>query len=246
MLPEDDVQLVERFLSAYNALDAWLQAEWARQRGEEARQSFRSLVDWWAKSHPWWGDAEALRSHAALRNILVHETLAPREYPCVPSPATVEHIEAVREALLHPERAVPRFEKNVQVLGWGDLLHRALRVMHERGFGQLPVYEGARFRGVLSEGIVARWIAAQASSRQEIDVASVQVREVLEWALRNLSRRRAFLWADSGRSVQEIAFLFHENTYLEAVLVSRNGRDDEKLLGLVTRADIVALAASGA
>ncbi|MDF2439695.1 MAG: hypothetical protein JWN98_679, partial [Abditibacteriota bacterium] len=43
-----DLDLIERFIAAYNALDAHLQSTLASSSGH---QSFRSLVDHFAKRH---------------------------------------------------------------------------------------------------------------------------------------------------------------------------------------------------
>jgi hypothetical protein len=37
--------------------------------------------------------------------------------------------------------------------------------------------------------------------------------------------------------VEEIVFLFHENMYLEAVLITPHGHEHEPLSGIVTRGD---------
>ncbi len=237
----NESERVERFLGAYNTLDAHLQNLFSlRERdGATGHQSFRSLVDWLSRREPWWPHAETLRLSANLRNILVHETYAPQQYPCVPSWKLVEEIERVRDELLHPERALPRFERRVELLQGGDSLRRALQVMHERGFGVLPVYETKQFRGVFSETLLARWLAAQSASNC-VDLDNARVREVLKFAAgsQKQSRRRVFQWMDAQSSVQEIAHQFHQNTWLETVLISKDGHDNQPLQGIVTRADV--------
>jgi CBS domain-containing protein len=268
-MPPEELERVERFLAAFNAIEGHLQVLFAQSapaprrdgragraggpmhEGEsvlpepsESRQSFRSLLDWFAKRNAWWPHAEAMRAFIHLRNLLVHEKIAPWEYPCVPSEDSASRIESIRDGLLFPERALPRWKKGVVSLGQDDKLRHALRVMDESGFGVFPVYEGKHFRGVLSENSLARWLAGastQADKSGSLNLDSVRVGDVLQSAQAHSRRseRERFAWADARTSTAEIAHLFHANTFLEAVLISAHGRDEEELEGIVTRADVL-------
>jgi predicted transcriptional regulator len=226
-----ELNLIERFIAAYNALDSFLQST----LGAGSHQSFRSLVDAYAKRHSWWGDAEALRAFANLRNILVHERTTPYEYICAPSLATVERIETIRDRLLHPEKALPRFERHVQTLRPDEPLNRALKLIRQHSFSQFPVYDGARFCGVLTENSITRWLAvAVQNNGQNLELDAVTVREVLRYG----GKRPNFQFVARDTNVEAITFVFHQNTWLEAVLVTEHGHQNERLLGIVTRGDI--------
>ncbi len=229
MTPQE-LNSVERFLAAYNALDAFFQST----LGTTSHQSFRSLVDAYARRHSWWGDAETLRSFINLRNLLVHEHTEPYAYLCVPSPATVERIEAIRDRLLHPETALPRFQRAVLTLNAQETLGQALRLIHQQGYSQFPVYDGARFCGVLTENSITRWLAAQMQEAAPPDLSKVVVSEVLRFS----RKRPNFQFVARDARIEEISFQFHQNTWLEVVLVTEHGHEREKLLGIVTRGDI--------
>jgi len=111
-MTQHDLDLIERFIGAFNAIDFHLESV----LGAEANSSFRSLVDLYAKRHRWWKDAERLRSFASLRNVLVHDKTEPYRYVCVPAEETVTAIEAIRERLINPERAGHRFRRDVTTL----------------------------------------------------------------------------------------------------------------------------------
>jgi predicted transcriptional regulator len=228
MTPQE-LDSVERFLAAYNALDAYFQST----LGTTSHQSFRSLVDLYAKRNAWWDDAETLRSFANLRNVLVHEHTEPYEYVCVPSPQTVERIEAIRDRLLHPETALPRFQRAVHTLDAHDTLSEALRLIHQQGYSQFPVYEGERFSGVLTENSITRWLAARMHSNTP-DFGKIALAEVLRFS----RKRPNFQFVGREARIEEISFQFHQNTWLEVVLVTQHGHEHEKLLGIVTRGDI--------
>src|SRR6476620_6312771 len=104
-----DLDLIERFISAFNAVDFHLQGA----LHENERVSFRSLVDLYARRHRWWRDAEQLRVFASLRNVIIHDKVEPYEYVCVPTVRTVEDLEGIRDRLIRPERIDPRFSREV-------------------------------------------------------------------------------------------------------------------------------------
>jgi len=227
-----DLDLIERFISAFNAVDFHLQTV----LGAEERSSFRGLVDLYAKRHRWWKDAETLRVCASLRNVIVHDKVEPYEYPCVPTPRTVEALEAIRDRLLNPQRVDPRFRRPVVTVDAADTLAHVLKLVHERDITHFPVYAGTTFSGLLSQNGITRYLAHHAAKGEgPLDFNAVEVRLVLA---REESRPN-FFFAARDEPVPKIAFAFHENTFLEAVLITAHGARHEKLLGIATRADVL-------
>lgn len=225
MTSPPELERIERFVAAFNALDDWLQSHL------DEPTSFRSAVDFYAKRHPFWRDAEALRVFATLRNFLVHEKTQAFDYPCAPSQSAVEQIEAIRERTLHPRTIGETFGREVHILRPDDTLATALRAMHERGVSRFPIYEGNRFAGVLSEREVARFVADCLTRGQEFSPQTD-----IEAALPRESKRRTFRFAPPETSVAQAAFWFGENTFLEAILIAP--REGLQPSGIVTRGDV--------
>jgi predicted transcriptional regulator len=168
----------------------------------------------------------------------VHERTAPYEYPCVPTEVLVLRLEEARDRLLHPKMAIPRFERDVTIVQAGDTLAHVLRLIHALQFTHFPVYDYAykqpRFLGVLTENGVTRWLAEQVTGEGGLmDLNECRIGEVL----RREERRRNYEFAARTASVEGLVYRFHENPYLEAVLLTAHGRQSEKLLGIVTRWD---------
>ena len=230
-----ELDLIERFIVAYNAIDAHLQSSFGH-----ATSSFRSLVDLHAKKHRWWKDAELLRTVAGLRNLLVHEKVAPYEYPCVPTEILVTRLEAVRERFLHPQLAIPQFEREVITVKAEDSLAQVLKLIDTLQITHFPVYKSygshQKFAGVLTENGITRWLAEHiAKEASLIELNDEPIGEVLA----REEKRRNYEFAASGAKVEELSHRFHENAYLEAVLITRSGHAEEKLLGIITRWDIL-------
>lgn len=223
-----ELDRIERFIAAYNAIDDVLQRDLATP------QTFRGAVDSFAKARPWWRDAETLRVFAALRNFLVHEKTRPYDYPCAPSEGAVRDIEGIRDRLLSPSRIGRAFSREVVTLAPDETLERALRLIEERRGGRFPVYDLGRFVGLLTENGIARWLAGEVTAGRAPDfqtrVTNVLPRE---------KRRDVWRFAPPSLPVLQAAFWFHENTWLETILISSSGREDGALQGIVTRGDVV-------
>lgn len=230
----NDLDLIERFISAYNAIDFYLETA----LNTDEKSSFRSLVDLFSKRNRWWRDAEQLRVYASLRNVIIHDKIEPYGYICAPTTETVETIEAIRDRLLHPQRADKIFLRPVLSLDAGDSLRYVLNLMYEKGFSHFPVYAGNQFSGVLTPNGITRYLAHHAAKEAApVNLDDIEVRYVLA---REESRPNYF-FAARDEPVEKIVFSFHENTFLEAVLFTEHGGKREKLLGIATRADVLNL-----
>ena len=223
----DELERIERFIAAYNSVDDWVQ----RELGTE--QSFRSAVDLFAKRHPWWRDADALRTFAALRNFLIHEKKQPFDYPAVPGEGATREIEAIRDRLLAPKTLGETFGREVLTLAPDDSLQTALQEIYNRGFRRFPIYQNKRCIGLITErGItdyVAECVARGGQFRADVPLQEVLGRE---------TKRTNLRFAAPQLSVAQIAFWFHENTFLETVLIADGGQDRGELRGIVTRGDV--------
>lgn len=222
-----ELERIERFIAAYNTIDDWVQ----RQLGTE--QSFRSAVDLFAKRHPWWRDAETLRTFASLRNFLIHEKVRPFDYPAVPGEGAVREIENIRDRLIGPKTLGETFEREVLTLAPDDALRQALNAMVERGFRRFPIYHNQRCVGLLTERGIARYLAELTADGGNFD-ANVQIKNVLA----RETQRRNYRFAAPLLPVSQVAFWFHEDTFLETVLIADGGNERGKLLGIVTRGDV--------
>ena len=223
-ISQPELLRIERFIAAYNAIDDYLQAQLPHP------QSFRGAVDWCASRHPWWRDAENLRLFATLRNFLVHEKTRPFDYPATPSQGAVEEIEAIRARLTSPATLGEKFSREVLVLAPSDSLETALKIIAKRAISRFPIYDGSKFIGLLTENGIARFLA-QTVEKNEVFTPKIAIERVLP----RETKRRSFLFAPPETHVVEAAFWFHDDTFLETILI---GQSHQKPLGIVTRGDV--------
>jgi CBS domain-containing protein len=226
-ISSEELARIERFIAAYNQIDDFL------QRQLESPQTFRSAVDYFSRRHPWWSDAETLRVFAALRNFLVHEKTRPFDYPAVPGEGATREIEAIRDRLTSPASIGEQFGREVLTLAPQSAIKVALELVAKRGVSRFPIYDAQKFVGLLTENGIARYVAQRVTGGGVFD-PQIPIQAVLP----RETKRRNFHFADPNTPIAQAAFWFHDDTFLEAVLISEGGNEKAPLRGILTRGDV--------
>jgi hypothetical protein len=233
-MTDADFDLIERFVTAFNRVDRHLRELYKA----DDRISFGRLVEIHLRKNPHWRDADALRSFKAVRNVIIHERDLPYRYMFVPTLAAVEEIEKVRDRLVSPESLIPRFRRHVVQVAADDTAAKVLCLVHKQGGSKFPVFDDERFRGLLTEHGITRWLAWRVSSDgTQVDLTAVTALEML--AQEEDARNVEFLAADA--STEDLLRTFAMNPVLQAVLITNTGLSTEPLLGLATWGDALRL-----
>lgn len=225
----EELLRIERFVAAYNQIDDFL------QRQMPSPSTFRGAVDFFASRHRFYRDAETLRVFAALRNFLVHEKTRPFDYPCVPGEAATLEIERICADLTRPETIGQAFAREVVILAPDAPLKKALELIEKRGISRFPIYDGPKFVGLLTENGIARHLA-QITFRG----APFDAQIAIELVLPRETKRPNFRFAPPQSPVSLVAGWFHEDFWLEAVLIAET-KGQQPLLGIVTRGDVAGI-----
>ena len=112
----------------------------------------------------------------------------------------------------------------------------ATKKMHDGSFSQLPVYSGNALTGLLTSETVARWLAAQLADGQGI-LEERPVQEVMK------HEEGTHSYAVMGRSATVVDSLsefdvhMHAGKVLDAIILTHNGNEQERPLGIVTATD---------
>lgn len=227
--------LIQRFEADYNAVDQFLR----RDSDSEKYIPFERLVREYSRKHAGWQDAELLKTIARVRNAIVHGKTEAYRYVAVPTSEIAESLRDCRDRLINPPRVIPTFERDVEQVAIGDSLGDVLRIIAKRDYSQFPVYEAERFRGLLTENGITRWLADHAGgSLSSVDLDEVSVKELIS----NEAERKNHHFASEDTRVDDVSGLFATHALMEAVLITATGRESEALLGIATRWDIVQLA----
>lgn len=243
----DELRRGERFLAAYTVIEQAMRRKWGSPTGKEA---FRYLVDVLAQKD--WTIREFkgdLEEFAELRNAIVHERTSPTYLIAVPLPEAVERIERIAAAVYDPPLVYPRFKRDVACLSPDDKMERVFKKVSETGYSQFPVYRGPVYRGLLTDGGIARWVAGVLSAGRAGDagdrqdrLGDVSVGDVLKSEKRPDRAR----FVSKKATIYEAEHLFRDagrgdKWRVSALLITENGSAEEELAGIITPSDVLAL-----
>jgi predicted transcriptional regulator len=223
--------LIEEFLCAYNTIDKNL-----RQRlNVDRKLSFVQMVKDFSREHPAWLNVDLLETAAEVRNFIVHGQRTPYEPPVVPTQGLVDQMKTACEKLTDPERVVPRFQRPVESVTPKDSLAQVLCRIAECGYSQFPIYNETAFQGLLTENGITRWLAHHVA----LELSLIELEEIpVKQVFREEEHRPNWRFVPRNEPVIRARELFSQDL-LEAVLITQSGTQKEKLLGIITRWDIL-------
>jgi len=231
-LSQEQLDLIERFIVAYNAVDHYLRA----QLNEDNGTPFSQLIRDYAARYPRWEDQDRLRMFGDLRNALVHQRERSYEYLSVPIPWVVETLEQIRDRFLSPELVYPKFAREVKTFRAEDTLADVFHSITETDFSQYPVYRQGAYIGLLTENGITRWLAHHSVHVLTlVELEEVQIDQVLS----REEQRKNDAFIARTTTAQDAENYFVQNPLLEALLITTAGKPGEKLLGIITRWDVL-------
>lgn len=225
--------ITSQFIAVYNEIDSWI-----RSRTKASNeQGFTRLVDAAAHSHPGIKrHAQALKRLATLRNFVVHEHRHQAPLATATQHA-LEQLTKIRNELVSPPLLLSLSNRPVTVCSSADPIGKAVKLMHSGSFSQLPVYDQARFVGLLTAETVARWLACSLADGQQL-VEEKPVAEVLlhqEYPDNHAFMRRS---TTVFEALAEFDKSLRRGKRLDAILLTETGRTTESPLGIVTLHDM--------
>lgn len=219
------------FISAYNRIDARLRAVY---RGK-GNLNFTDLVRRCAESNPTVSRyEEELFSFARLRNAIVHES---RETyviaePCDEATKLIGHI---AELLCTPPKLSMLKSKNVAGVAEDAPLSEAVLLSARTGYSNLPVYRKGRAVGMLGNRRIVQTLGRALERGEDVgEVLAMPCGKAT--AEEDLLRFYKVLSADD--TVEAALDAFSENRKLLAVIVTETGIMGDKIVDLLTAADI--------
>jgi predicted transcriptional regulator len=234
-LSREQINLTQQFEADFNVVDHFLRVA----LDADDYVGFAKLVRRYASEHVGWADAELLTTIAKIRNLIVHERTDQHRHVVIPTLAIAKGLKLCKERLMNPPRAVPTFQRTVEVISIHDTLTRVLKTIDHRDYSQFPVYENKWFQGMLTENGVTRWLARHVVG----NLSLVELDEIfVSDELQSEEVRKNHQFVPGDMPVDEVSALFAKQAMLEAILVTATGKQTEDLLGVATRWDILQLA----
>lgn len=221
------------FLDVFNRIERYLR----RITGESKSTRFSVLTERAAKS-----STEVryfrvdLKEFADLRNAIVHESTNGHVI-AEPNDDTVRRIEYIASILLDPPRLIPLFQGDVVKLRLNDSVSNAVKLMLQKSFSQVPIYEDEKFMALLTTNTIARWLGSSVAA-DILSLSETLVSSILKFA----EAQDNYCILNKNATVSEVLEKFHSHekvgTRLDAILITQNGKSTEAPLGIITIWDL--------
>lgn len=222
----------EEFLHLLNQIDEHLKGIVKRHEG----RGFMMRLDIAARQDPVLSRyKEELREFSELRNAIVHYREFPARVIAEPTDDALARLRRITDDILDPPRLIPTFAGGVRCWKPAEPLREAMALMNDKGYSQLPVFDGSRMALLTTDGI-ARWVLAQTDVC--IDFTARTVTDILPY-----EKPGVFRLLRGDATLESARRAFHEalnkGVKLRAILLTSDGQPAAKLLGIVTASDVL-------
>jgi predicted transcriptional regulator len=180
---------------------------------------------------------ENLKQFGYLRNAIVHKKIREDFYIAEPHDRVVEEIERISEILLKPPLALTVASQPVKSYSPSTSLIEILAMMDEKGYSQFPIYEENVFKGLLTDGGIAKWLSRHLNNK------TAYLDGVTAADLIPLEKKHSVKFLARNSTIYDLEALFEksfeENKKLKAILITELGSQLQKPIGIVTTWDLV-------
>lgn len=224
----------DEFLASFSIIEKWLR----RQAGVDRHTPFFQLVDQVSsKSKIIRRYKDDLKEFGDLRNAIVHER-TDCHVIAEPNVRAVTDIKRIEGAILDPPLVVPMFQLLVRTRRECESVGKAVTDMRTGSFSQLPILSNDnRLVAVLTSETVARWLASEFTN-DLVSLLDTKIESVIPHAEDTdhycILSRSATLF-DALAKFEEFA---SRGKDLDAVIITNDGKPDQKLLGIITVYDL--------
>ena len=219
------------FISAYNTIDSRLRAIYRGKGNLQFSDLVRRCAEFNNTVRKYEDD---LLLCARLRNVIVHESKKDRiiAEPCDDLTRLIAH---VAELLSMPPRLSVLREKNVTGIDAEATLAEALVRIAQTNYSNLPVYRKDRMIGILNNRRVVRVVGQALERGEDVDVF---LQTPCSQILQAEDMNRFYRVLGRSDTVQEAIDAFEDNRKLLAVVVTESGDAGDRIVNLLTSADI--------
>lgn len=231
----------ERFINTYNRLDKYMR----KYSTKDYYESHPSLIDTMVRR----GDVlfkkhcETLKQFAKLRNAIVHSPVDNDSRAIAePHDKVVEGYEKFLEIVINPPLAIDKMsipDKKIYKTYLNSNAFEVIDIMKKNMYSHVPVVEDNKLIGVFSENAIFSYIADK-------DVVTIdkntKISHFSNYIPIDRHTTEKIIFTHRKTTVAEIDDMFQDeykdNKRLGAIFITENGKENEKILGLVTPWDI--------
>ena len=228
----------EKFLETYNNLDQYLKKEIRADDyvsyANKVKNSKNTVVNRFK---------DELLSFGTLRNAIVHNPKIDNKAIAEPHDRTVERFNEIYEIINNPKKVIPIFQFDVLGANKDDYINDILKQMKQKSFSQFPVLDSNEaIIELINNNTISRWLASEIDENGTIIIDGVTVEKLIPEI--EFKRNYKFISRDTSIYKAYDLFLNHINEKernLDVLFITHNGKETEKLLGLITISDLAPL-----
>lgn len=223
-----------RFLNAFNNIDYALKTRYGMHRSMGFSDMIRKTV---VLNYIVRKNEDNLIDYGRLRNAIIHnanEDIVIAE----PHDSVVEDIERIEKLLTTPPKALDSVaHRDVLTINADKSMYDVITLMANSKYSNIPVYNGDTLIGVANGQKILDSFGQflLAGGKSDVFLKSVKIEDMLS-ALENSNY---YVIASSDVTVEEALNEFHNNPKLLAILITKNGEVNQKVLGIVTGSDVM-------
>lgn len=224
----------ERFLKAYNTLDHSLRTQYNFKRTIAFSDVIRRSVMLNSVIRKYEDD---LIDYGRLRNAIVHSDNE-QEIIAEPKLSVVEKLEHIAKVVSTPPKVLDTVcTKDVLCVNSNDTVSKIMGLIWKSGYSNLPVYENDELIGIANGQRVLDILGEVVFKKKDLDefVNNTTIGQIIN----KQKSETYYLVADSLLTIEEAMDLFYKNRKLLVVLITKNGSNMEKPLGILSVSDII-------
>lgn len=223
----------DKFIRSFNVIEHRLRK--ITKKGKD--EGFYTLVDAAAKNNSIVRRfTDDLKEFSDLRNAIVHER-TDSHVIAEPNQRTLKEIKQIKSFLNDPPKVIPMFKTDVLTFSVKDPIAKAVRILYEKSFSQCAIYKGTELLGILTSNTIARWLGV-CVDEDMFSLEETSISTVLEYT--ENPNNYSFLKRDA--TIFDALETFHDfeknGINCDAILITQSGKQDERLLGIITTWDI--------
>ena len=182
-----------------------------------------------------------LKTYANLRNVIIHKRT--KQVLAEPSDEAVNKIRDIRDTLFNIKSVSSIFKKHVTTLNKDEVFQKALAIMKEMDYSQIPLYDGEKqFVGLLNANSITMWLADNVDLGL-VDLSDISIGGIYDQYQAN---KQNFKFISKEKNIYDVAHEFKRHIdekipELDAILITDNGKKSGNLIGIVTAWDLIEL-----
>ena len=223
-----------RFLKAFNAIDHGLRVQYNFSRGMSFADIIRRCVLINSVVRKYEDD---LVDYGRLRNAIVHSGNE-EEIIAQPNDNVVAKMERIAKLISTPPKAMESIcRKDVLCVDADSSLKSVIETIGTSGYSNLPVYAGDKLVGIANGQRLLDTLGRVIKSQKNIDTycKNTKIGDVVS----NHMASTYYAIANKDITLEQVLELFYRNRKMLVILITKNGIQTEKPIGIISVADIM-------